>query len=69
MKLNIKRWFLGDEKENYSQILKKFGRIGQLEEKYERLLKIIQALHTVQNKQATRIAKLEAKKKGTDKNG
>ena len=47
----------------------KFGRIGYLEEKYERLLKIIQALHTVQNKQATRIAKLEAKKKGTDKNG
>ena len=69
MKFNIKKWFLGDKKENYSQILEKFGRIGQLEKKVIRQSKIIRELQTNMNRFAVRIIKLEPKRRIGKKNG
>jgi len=69
MKFNIKKWFLGDKKENYSQILEKFGRIGQLEKKVIRQSKIIRELQTNMNRFAVRITKLELKRRIGKKNG
>jgi len=69
MKLNIKKWFLGDKKENYRQILKKEGRIGQLEERVMRQKKLFQEIQAIVVSLTLRIIELERKNKGYSKNG
>ena len=68
MKMNIKNWLLGGKKPNYRQILEKEGRIPYLEKKVVRLEKMIRELQTDMNRFATRLQKLEAKKKGAGRN-
>ncbi len=50
MKLNIKNWFLGNKKENYSQILEKVGRIAHLEKKVIRQEKMIRGIQSRMNR-------------------
>lgn len=69
--MNLKELLCGKKlkrEETLTYLLRKAGRIKELEKKYIRLEKIIREAQADRNRLAMRITKLELKKRGTGKN-